>query len=115
LVEIGLKAKGNANAYESDAIASAATLAFQGPELDSVVRHAQRKVDRNRHRAVAERRLNVCGVLRAWSRSGAEGEREIDARAFVDRIAALADDRGSYFNSDGLPGSCIYPQQGGCD
>jgi hypothetical protein len=22
---------------------------------------------------------------------------------------------GSYFNNDGLPGSCIYPQQGGCD
>jgi hypothetical protein len=46
---------------------------------------------------------------------GAEGEREIDGPAFVDRIAALANDRGSYFNNDGLPGSCIYPQQGGCD
>jgi hypothetical protein len=45
----------------------------------------------------------------------AEGEREIDGPAFVDRIAALADDWGSYFNSDGVPGSCIYPQQGGRD
>ena len=45
----------------------------------------------------------------------AEGERKIDGPAFVDRIAALADDRGSYFNSDRLPGSCICPQQGGCD
>jgi hypothetical protein len=40
---------------------------------------------------------------------------EIDGVAFVDRIAALADDRGSYFNSDGLPGSCVYPEQGSCD
>jgi hypothetical protein len=46
---------------------------------------------------------------------GAEGERKIDGPAFVDRIAALANDRGSYFNNDGLPGSCICPQQGGCD
>jgi len=45
----------------------------------------------------------------------AEGERKIDGPAFVDRIAALANDRGSYFSNDGLPGSCIYPQQGGCD
>ena len=44
-----------------------------------------------------------------------EGEREIDGPALVDRIAALADDRGSYFDSDGLAGSCICPQQGGCD
>jgi hypothetical protein len=44
-----------------------------------------------------------------------EGEGEIDGLAFVDRIAALANDRGSSFNSDRLPGSCIYPEQGSCD
>jgi len=43
LVEIGLKAKGNANAYESDAIASAATPAFHDPELAGVVHHARRR------------------------------------------------------------------------
>ena len=37
----------------------------------------------------------------------AERERKIDGPAFVDRIAAFANDRGSYFNNDGLPGSCI--------
>jgi hypothetical protein len=48
-------------------------------------------------------------------RALAEGEGEIDGLAFVDRIAALANDRGSYFDSNGLPGSCIYPEQGSCD
>ena len=32
MVEIGLKAKGNANADKSDAIAGAAAVAFHGPE-----------------------------------------------------------------------------------
>jgi hypothetical protein len=45
----------------------------------------------------------------------AEGEGKVDGPAFVDRIAALADDRGSYFNSDRLPGSCMFPEQGSRD
>jgi hypothetical protein len=48
-------------------------------------------------------------------RDGAEGEGEIDGHAFVDQLAALANDRGSHFNSDGLPWSCIYPEQASRD
>jgi hypothetical protein len=51
----------------------------------------------------------------AASRAGAEGEGQKDGPAFVDQIAALANDCRSYFNSDGLPWSCIYPDQASRD
>jgi hypothetical protein len=38
-------------------------------------------------------------------------EGKIDGLAFVDQIAALANDRRSYFNSDRLPWSNRYPEQ----
>jgi hypothetical protein len=73
-----------------------------------------------RHEVLQESRqipfADNCFTRRRFTTSapGAEGEGEIDGLAFVDRIAALANDRGSYFNSDGLPRSCIYPEQGSC-
>jgi hypothetical protein len=65
--------------------------------------------------ASGARELNGCDSSAEVEMQRAEGEGEIDGLAFVDRIAASANDWGSYFNSYGLPGSCIYPEQGSCD
>jgi hypothetical protein len=65
-------------------------------------------------RPLARVRLRVCSAI-PGRRDRAEGERKIGRLAFFDGIAALAYDRGSHIHSDGLPWSCIYPEQGSCD
>jgi hypothetical protein len=65
--------------------------------------------------ASGARELSGCDFSAEVEMQRAEGKGQIDGLAFVDRIAALANDWGSYFDSDGLRGSCIYPKQGSCD
>jgi hypothetical protein len=62
-----------------------------------------------------ERMIDTDVAPRGASQAWAEGEGKVDGPTFVNRIAALADNRGSHLNSDGLPRSCIYPKQGSRD
>jgi len=43
---------------------------------------------------------------------GLKAKGKVDGGAFVDRIGALADDRGRRFYSDGLFWSCVWDEQG---